>query len=132
VEVGVVLRLDELRGRLGVSTRLEARRSSSRGAPVSGSARAYAPVEHLRDVDELQRQAARWAQPRWCMTHDMSGETMYSAPASMVVLDLVVAHLRRHRLLEDREGAAEAAASSARCGCTNSIPLTRRAGVPAC
>ena len=24
---------------------------------------------------------ARRAQPCWCMTHDMSGETMYSAPA---------------------------------------------------
>ena len=29
----------------------------------------------------LSGRPARRAQPCWCITHDMSGETMYSAPA---------------------------------------------------
>ena len=40
----------------------------------------------------------------------MSAETMYSRAGAAVVVDLVVAHLRGHRLLEDRKRAAEAAA----------------------
>src|SRR4029079_6906481 len=65
VEVGVVLRLDELRGGLG----------------VIHPAHALAPLSTWAMWMNFSGRAARRAQPCWCMTHDMSGETMYSAPA---------------------------------------------------
>ena len=53
---------------------------------------------------------SRSAQPFWCMRHDMSAETMYSAPAVVMIRDLVVTHLGGDRLLENGKSAAEATA----------------------
>ena len=65
VEVGVVLGLDELRGRLRMVDPRHAR----------------APLSTCAMWMNFSGRPARRAQPCWCMTHDMSGETMYSAPA---------------------------------------------------
>ena len=94
VEVDVVLRLDELRRGLGVVDALHAARS----------------VQHLRDVDELERQPEPLGAA--LLVHQaghVGGDDVLGAGLA-VVAHLVVAHLRRHRLLEHRERAAEPAA----------------------
>ena len=94
VEFDVVLRLDELR----------------RGFGVVDALHACGSVQDLRDVNELDRQA----QPLGAtlLVHHaghVGGDDVLGAGA-MVVVDLVVAHPGRHRLLEYRERSAEAAA----------------------
>src|SRR3954452_10021439 len=66
VEVGVVLRLDELRGRFR----------------MIDPAHSRAPFRTWAMWRNLSGRPARWAEPRWCITHDVPGETMYAAPAS--------------------------------------------------
>jgi hypothetical protein len=65
VELDVVLRLDELRRGLGVVDALHSR----------------APLSTWATWMNLSGRFRRSAQPFWCITQDMSGETMYSAPA---------------------------------------------------
>jgi hypothetical protein len=52
----------------------------------------------------------RSAQPFWCIRQDMSAENDIFGPGAVMVLDLVVAHFSRDRLLEHRKRATEAAA----------------------
>ena len=110
VEVDVVLRLDELRGRFGV---------------VDAVVMHRAPFSTCAMWMNFSGSPARSAQPCWCMTHDMSGETMYSAPARGWSFDLVVPHLGGDGLLEHREGAAEAAAFVGPLGRDELDPLHR-------
>ena len=75
---------------------------------------------------------ARWAQPRWCMTHDMSGETMYSAPAARWSATLSWPILAETGSSNTEKVPPKPQHSSTRCGCTNSSPFTapsRRAGL---
>ena len=68
------------------------------------------PIQDLRDVDELDRQAQPLGAP--LLMHEaghVAGDDVLRA-GLLVVGHLVVAHLRRHRFLEHRERAAESAA----------------------
>src|SRR6185369_7893275 len=67
-------------------------------------------VEDLRDVNELDRQTEPFGAS--ALMHDarhVGGDDVLGA-GTLVIGHLVVAHLRRHRLLEYGEGAAEPAA----------------------
>src|SRR5205085_12514784 len=66
VELDVVLRLDELRGRFGMVVALHPR----------------VPFITYAMCMNFTRVSMRSAQPFWCMRHDMSPEPMYSAPAA--------------------------------------------------
>ena len=67
---------------------------------------------------------ARRAQPCWCMTHDMSGETMYSAPAWWWSSTLSWPIFADTGSSKTEKVPPKPQHSSGRCGCTNSIPFT--------
>jgi hypothetical protein len=116
VELGVVLRFDEARRRLG----------------VVDAAHALAPFSTCAMCTNLIGAPARCAQPRWCIRHDMSGETMYSAPAARWSATLSWPILADTGSSSTENVPPKPQHSSTRSGCTISIPFTapsRRAGL---